>query len=192
MMRRPPSSTRTDRLFPYATLFRSMLDLLNALVGAPLDARTAHFQPSSLQVTTVDVGNPTTNLIPAQATAGFNVRFNDTWTGASLDAELRRRLDACSARYELTASVSGESFLTAPGALSEVLVSAVERVCGAPPELSTSGGTSDARFIKDHCPVIECGLVNEMAHKVDEHVRLDDLERLTQIYTLVLRDHLTA
>src|SRR3546814_5454904 len=101
-----------------------LLDLLNALVGAPLDAGTAHFQPSSLQVTTVDVGNPTTNLIPAQATAGFNVRFNDTWTGASLDAALRQRLDSAGSRYELTASVSGESFLTAPGALSEMLISA--------------------------------------------------------------------
>ncbi|MFN4088947.1 MAG: succinyl-diaminopimelate desuccinylase [Alphaproteobacteria bacterium] len=169
-----------------------MLRLLGTLVEPPLDGGNAHFQPSGLQVTTVDVGNPTTNLIPARVTAGFNVRFNDIWTGASLDAELRRRLDACHCRYELAASVSGESFLTAPGPLSAAIVSAVERVCGAPPELSTSGGTSDARFIKDHCPVIECGLVSETAHKVDEHVHLDDLEALTQVYALVLRDHMTG
>ncbi|MET4698462.1 succinyl-diaminopimelate desuccinylase [Constrictibacter sp. MBR-5] len=169
-----------------------MIRLLDALVSPPLDQGTEHFQPSGLQVTTVDVGNPTTNLIPATVSAGFNVRFNDLWSGRSLDEALRRRLDACGSRYELTASVSGESFLTAPGPLSDALVSAIERVCGAPPELSTSGGTSDARFIKDHCPVIECGLVNEMAHKVDENVRLDDLDRLTQIYALVLRDHLAG
>ena len=169
-----------------------MIRLLDTLVSPPLDQGTEHFQPSGLQVTTVDVGNPTTNLIPASVNAGFNVRFNDLWSGRSLDEALRRRLDACGSRYELTASVSGESFLTAPGPLSDALVSAIERVCGAPPELSTSGGTSDARFIKDHCPVIECGLVNEMAHKVDENVRLDDLDRLTQIYALVLRDHLAG
>mgnify|MGYP005818033939 CR=1 FL=1 len=169
-----------------------MIRLLDALVSPPLDQGTEHFQPSGLQVTTVDVGNPTTNLIPATVNAGFNVRFNDRWSGKSLDEALRSRLDACGSRYELTASVSGESFLTAPGPLSDALVSAIERVCGAPPELSTSGGTSDARFIKDHCPVIECGLVNEMAHKVDEHVRLEDLDRLTQVYALVLRDHLTG
>lgn len=169
-----------------------MIRLLDALVSPPLDQGTEHFQPSGLQVTTVDVGNPTTNLIPATVNAGFNVRFNDLWSGRSLDEALRSRLDACGSRYELTASVSGESFLTAPGPLSDALVSAIERVCGAPPELSTSGGTSDARFIKDHCPVIECGLVNAMAHKVDENVRLDDLDRLTQIYALVLRDHLAG
>ena len=164
-----------------------LVRMLDALIGEPLDAGNAHFQPSSLQVTTVDVGNPTTNLIPAQASAGFNVRFNDGYSGAMLDRALRNRLDGCGGRYELTASVSGESFLTAPGPLSDAFVAAIEEVCGRRPELSTSGGTSDARFIKDFCPVIECGLVNEMAHKVDENVRLDDLETLTRIYAQVLR-----
>lgn len=163
-----------------------MVALLHALVTDPLDAGSDHFQPSGLQVTSVDVGNPTTNLIPASAAARFNVRFNDLWTGASVEREIRRRLDGTGHAYALEVSVSGESFLTPPGPLTEMLSDAVERVTGLRPELSTSGGTSDARFIKDACPVVEFGLISATAHQVDEHARLADLEALTEVYRSLL------
>lgn len=163
-----------------------MVALLHALVTDPLDAGSDHFQPSGLQVTSVDVGNPTTNLIPASAAARFNVRFNDLWTGASVEREIRRRLDGTGHAYALEISVSGESFLTPPGPLTEMLSDAVERVTGLRPELSTSGGTSDARFIKDACPVVEFGLISATAHQVDEHARLADLEALTEVYRSLL------
>lgn len=163
-----------------------MVALLHALVTDPLDAGSDHFQPSGLQVTSVDVGNPTTNLIPASAAARFNVRFNDLWTGASVEREIRRRLDGTGHAYALEVSVSGESFLTPPGPLTEMLSDAVERVTGLRPELSTSGGTSDARFIKDACPVVEFGLISATAHQVDEHAGLADLEALTEVYRSLL------
>lgn len=162
-----------------------LVRMLAALIETPLDSGTAHFEPSSLQLTTIDVGNPTTNLIPAKATAGFNIRFNDAHSGAGLERSLRERL-APFGPHELTVSVSGESFLTPPGRLSETVSAAIESVCGRRPELSTSGGTSDARFIKDICPVVEFGLRNATAHKVDEHVGLTELEDLTRIYAGVL------
>jgi succinyl-diaminopimelate desuccinylase len=153
---------------------------------APLDQGTAHFQASSLQFSTVDVGNPTTNVIPATAKATFNIRFNDTYTPAGLEAELRRRLDGIEGRYDLAVDCSGGAFVTAPGALSDLVVAAVEAVIGRKPELSTTGGTSDARFIKDHCPVIEFGLTGQTMHKVDENVAVADIMRLTEIYQRVL------
>ena len=168
-----------------------LVRMLAALIETPLDEGTAHFEPSSLQVTTTDVGNPTTNLIPGKASAGFNIRFNDLHSGASLEKMLRERLEGFG-RHELTVSVSGESFLTPPGPLSGALFAAIETICGAAPELSTSGGTSDARFIKDACPVVEFGLINATAHKVDEHVELADVERLTQVYAAVLGEWFRA
>jgi len=165
--------------------------MLNALVVEPLDAGNAHFPPSSLQLTSIDVGNPTTNVIPAKATALFNVRFNDIHTSASIEAWLRQRLDKAidqdqGAGYSLSIRVSGESFLCPPGPWSELIGAAVTSVTGRAPELGTTGGTSDARFIKDHCLVAELGLLNATAHKVDEQVPLDDLDRLTAIYRAVL------
>jgi succinyl-diaminopimelate desuccinylase len=156
------------------------------LLTEPLDRGTAHFQPSSLQFTTIDVDNPATNVIPGQAHATFNVRFNDTWNPKSLETELRQRLDLAGARYDLKTSASGTSFVTPPGPLAEMLSNAVQEVTGLKPELSTTGGTSDARFIKDHCPVIEFGLVGETMHKVDENVPVADIEKLSQIYERVL------
>ncbi len=164
----------------------SLVRMLDRLMGEPLDRGSAHFEPSSLQVTTVDVGNPATNVIPAQARAAFNVRFNDLHDSASVERWLRRRLDPAEGAYELEIAVSGESFLSAPGRLSEILGAAVEAVVGERPVLGTGGGTSDARFIKDCAPVAELGLLNATAHKVDERVSLQDLEALGRIYEAVL------
>lgn len=163
-----------------------ILPLLNALVSPPLDDGHPHFPPSSLQVTSVDVGNATTNLIPARAAARFNVRFNANFDGAALERELRRRLDAVGRAYMLDISISGESFVTEPGELTEVVATAVEAVSGGRPEFSTSGGTSDARFIKDYCPVVELGLISATAHQVDEHVATDDIRALAETYRRTL------
>jgi succinyl-diaminopimelate desuccinylase len=163
-----------------------LLDMLRRLTAAPLDEGSAHFQASTLALTTVDVGNPATNVIPAEARAGFNIRFNDLHSGASLERWLRETLDAVGGDYQLAVEVSGESFLTPPGPLSKALAAAVQAVTGTTPELSTSGGTSDARFIKNHCPVVEFGLVGQTMHKADEQVAVADLEALTEIYRLLL------
>ncbi|MGD9537341.1 MAG: succinyl-diaminopimelate desuccinylase [Alphaproteobacteria bacterium] len=163
-----------------------LVRMLGVLTESRLDDGTAHFQPSNAQVTTVDVGNPATNVIPAEARAAFNIRFNDRHTGRSLEDWLRREFDAIGGAYELKVQVSGEAFLTPPGPLSDLIAKAAEAVTGATPELSTTGGTSDARFIKDYCPVAEFGLIGQTMHKVDERVALADLEGLTRIYLGVL------
>jgi succinyl-diaminopimelate desuccinylase len=163
-----------------------LLEMLSRLTGEALDQGSAHFPPTSLQVTTVDVGNPATNVIPGAAAAGFDVRFSDRHTSQSVERWVRERLDAVGGDYELVVRVSGESFLTPPGPLSELIVGAVAQVTGAAPELGTTGGTSDARFIKDFAPVAELGLLNATAHKVDERVSLADLEALGRIYEAVL------
>ena len=163
-----------------------LLPLLNALADRPLDAGHPHFPASSLQLTSVDVGNLTTNLIPAKAEARFNVRFNANFDGKSLEAELRRRLDAVRRPYDLSVSVSGESFVTEPGELTEIVANAVQAVSGSRPEFSTSGGTSDARFIKNYCPVVELGLISATAHQVDEHVLTQDIRDLAETYRLIL------
>lgn len=163
-----------------------LLAMLEALTAQPLDHGSPHFQASTLTLTTVDVGNPATNVIPAEARAGFNIRFNDLHSGASLEQWLRQTLDAVGGEYELTVEVSGESFLTEPGALSQAVADCAQAVTGLRPEASTTGGTSDARFIKNHCPVVEFGLVSQTMHKVDEHVVVADLEALTLVYLGVL------
>ena len=163
-----------------------LMRLLQAVIDEPLDGGSDHFPPTTATITTVDVGNPTSNVIPAQARARFNIRFNDRHTGAGLEALLRRRLDAAGGGYALSVSVSGESFLTPPGPLSDTVAASVQAVTGRTPDLSTTGGTSDARFIKDHCPVIEFGLMNETAHKVDEFAPVADLRALADIYLGVL------
>jgi succinyl-diaminopimelate desuccinylase len=165
-----------------------LVRMLDAVTRAPLDDGTAHFQPSNLQITSVDVGNPASNVIPSTATAAFNLRFNDTHTSRSLEAWLRRTFDEAAAggRYDLAIKVSGEAFLTPPGPLSDLVARAVEAETGMRPELSTTGGTSDARFIKDHCPVAEFGLVGLTMHKADERSAVADIEALTRIYQAVL------
>jgi len=167
-----------------------LLAMLTAVTSEPLDQGSAHFQASTLAVTTIDVGNPATNVIPAEARAGFNIRFNDLHTPQGVEAWLRRHFDAIGGAYELDIEVSGDSFLTPPGPLSEALSRAIEAVTGRSPELSTSGGTSDARFIKNVCPVAEFGLVGQSMHKADERAAVADLEGLTEIYERVLREML--
>ena len=150
---------------------------------------TSTSSPSNLEVTTVDVGNPAENVIPASARATFNIRFNDNHTGASLTAWLRDVCGRHAGAHDLEVRVSGEAFLTPPGPLSEMIAAAVERVSGARPALSTTGGTSDARFIKDHCPVAEFGLVGQTMHQIDERVAVADLGALTDIYAQVLETY---
>ena len=166
-----------------------MLNLLTSLTNVPLDEGSDHFQPSTLQVTTVDVANQATNVIPARAQARINIRFNDLHTSESVEQLLRGRLDQAGGGYEMRVRVSGESFLTPPGLLSDTVSGAIEAITGKKPELSTTGGTSDARFIKDHCPVVEYGLINQTAHKVDENARIDDIRALAEVYTRVLDDY---
>ncbi|MSO80871.1 MAG: succinyl-diaminopimelate desuccinylase [Alphaproteobacteria bacterium] len=165
-----------------------LVRLLDHLVAAPLDFGTAHFQPTTLQVSTVDVGNPAGNVIPAEARAAFNIRFNDLHSSASLIAHVQAKIAAIGGRWTVEPMLTGESFLTPPGRLSDTIVGAVRRVTGREPELSTTGGTSDARFIKDHCQVAEFGLVGQTMHKVDEHAATSDIERLADIYLAVLED----
>ena len=159
-----------------------LVAMLHALTTAELDEGSEHFQPSTLQVSTIDIGNPASNVIPASAQAVFNIRFNDRWTSETLRPWLAERLDAVGGRYTLDIRVSGESFLVPPGEVGERLAEAIRRVTGASPEFSTTGGTSDARFIRACCPVAEFGLVGLTAHQVDERVALADLAALTEIY----------
>ncbi|MEE2981643.1 MAG: succinyl-diaminopimelate desuccinylase [Pseudomonadota bacterium] len=159
---------------------------LAVLDGRELDQGTTNFQPSNLEITTVDVGNPASNIIPASASATFNIRFNDMHTGASLTAWLTGVCDTHAGDHDLHIRIGGEAFLTPPGPLSDIISDAVELVLGSRPELSTTGGTSDARFIKDLCPVAEFGLVGQTMHKVDERVLLADLAALSDVYTAVL------
>jgi succinyl-diaminopimelate desuccinylase len=159
-----------------------LIRLLHALTETALDDGTEHFQASGLQVTTIDIGNPATNVIPGEARATFNIRFNDLWTSDKLKAWVAERLDAVGAGYALAWEVSGESFLVPPGIVSDCLSGAIREVTGLVPELSTTGGTSDARFIHAYCPCAEFGLVGQTMHKVDERVELADIAQLTAIY----------
>ena len=163
-----------------------LVKMLSAVLDKPLDDGTEHFQPSTAVVTTIDVGNPVANVIPARAEARINVRFNDLHTGAGVGNLLRRRLDDIGGDYDLDARVSGEPFLFPPGPLSNLVAGVVEKVTGKRPEFSTAGGTSDARFIKDHCPVCEYGMTNQTAHKADENALVSDIQLLSDIYQSVL------
>ena len=172
-----------------------MLRLCAALLARPLDGGTAHFDPSNLEITTLDVGNPAVNVIPALAKAAFNIRFNDLWTPATLEAELRARLAsvAGAANYELQmAPTNAHAFLTQPGPFVDMVARAIEAETGRSPVLSTTGGTSDARFIKNVCPVVEFGLIGKTMHAVDERIAVADLDALTAIYGRVLADYFKA
>ena len=163
-----------------------LVKMLSVLTNEPMDDGTDHFQASTLQISTVDVGNPASNVIPAKAIAVFNIRYNDLHTSATLESWLRKKLDAVGGEYDLNIYVSGESFLTQPGPLSKIIAGAVQSVTGNAPELSTTGGTSDARFIKDYCPVAEFGPIGQTMHKSNECIAVQDLAALTDIYTAVL------
>ncbi|WGF89294.1 succinyl-diaminopimelate desuccinylase [Marinivivus vitaminiproducens] len=168
-----------------------LLAMLDALMQ-PLDGGTDAFQPSHLEITTIDVGNPARNVIPARAVAGFNVRFNDRFTASTLDAELRERCAGIGGGFDLVCTSGAEAFRTEPGPLSRELAQAIDDVVGRRPELNTLGGTSDARFIKDIAPVIEFGLVGQSMHAVDERVAVADLGTLTAIYGRFLDRYLTG
>ena len=157
-----------------------------ALTAAPLDAGNDWFEPSSLQFTSVDVGNPVTNVIPAAARAMLNIRFNNQHSGASLSAWLRAVLAQHTERFNLDISISGESFLTQPGKLVETLRQAIIDASGVDPKLDTGGGTSDARFIANYCPVAEFGLVGATMHQTDERVPVSELRDLARIYRGIL------
>jgi succinyl-diaminopimelate desuccinylase len=174
---------------PIPALMRQLLTLSET----PLDEGYERFQPSSLQVTDIHIGNPAHNVIPGKASARFNIRFNPNWTGASIQEWLRQKLDAVAkeigASYVLDCVVSGEAFLTTDNQFLTLLSDCIEEKTGRRPELSTSGGTSDARFIKDYAPVAEFGLVGATMHQVDEHVAVTDIETLTGIYEAVIGEY---
>ena len=179
----------------YPKLADNPLHRLPAYIEAltrPLDDGSAHFDPSSLQIVSIDTKNPTSNVIPAATELRFNVRFNDLWSPQTLGGEIDKRCReaAGNAAYELVLEPTNSvSFLAEPGAFVDLITHAVEAETGRRPTLSTSGGTSDARFIKDHCPVIEFGLVGDSMHAVDERAAIADLESLTRIYLRILRDY---
>jgi succinyl-diaminopimelate desuccinylase len=171
----------------------AMARLMDRLASHELDQGTDHFDASTLAVVTIDTGNAATNVIPAQCSGAVNIRFNDLHSGASLSDWLQSEADLVAAQYGVeigvTISISGESFLTPPGPLSDLVAKAVEAETGVTPELSTTGGTSDARFVKDHCPVVEFGLVGRTMHQVDECVEVAQIEQLKSIYTRILTDY---
>ena len=180
---------------------RGLLTLCEALLHPAFDAGTESFQATNLEITSVDVGNPAANVIPAKATAAFNIRFGDLWTDETIQAEVHNRLDRAAVRRKLRPGKQGRIdydltwrdrpshvFVTRDEKLIAALGGSIAAVTGRTPALSTSGGTSDARFIKDHCPVVEFGLVGQTMHMVDERVALADLETLTRIYQRFLED----
>ena len=171
----------------------AMVRLMDQLASHELDQGTEHFDASTLAVVTIDTGNDATNVIPAVASATVNIRFNDAHTGADLSQWLRNESAKIAAEFGLEIGVeikiSGESFITAPGPLSDLVSASVEAVCSVKPELSTTGGTSDARFVKNHCPVVEFGLVGRTMHQVDERVEVAQIHQLKEIYHRILTDY---
>jgi succinyl-diaminopimelate desuccinylase len=168
---------------------RGLPAILNALYEPPLDRGTSSFDASNLEVVTVDVGNPAPNVIPGEIRLVFNIRFNDVWTPETLRAEITKRVAGAAGlmRHELSFdSTNATAFLTPPGDFTDLVAEAVQDVVGRRPVLSTTGGTSDARFIKDACPVIELGLVGQTMHAVDERASIEDIEALSQIYERAL------
>lgn len=171
----------------------AMARLMDTLGSHTLDTGTAHFDPSSLAIVTMDTGNPATNVIPAQCHATVNIRFNDQHSGEAISAWLQSEADKVATDTDINITlrikVSGESFVTPPGPLSDLIGKAVKAESGQDPILSTSGGTSDARFVKNHCPVVEFGLVGKTMHQVDERVPVKDIIQLKAIYSRILSDY---
>ena len=169
-----------------------LIRMMRALLDDPLDSGNDYFDASSVQVTSIDINNPTENLIPGSAEARFNIRFNDMHSSDTLKNWIKERLDKSadgSSNYDISTKVSGESFIYPPGPLSNLVAECVQQVTGERPEMSTTGGTSDARFVKDHCPVCEFGLVGQTMHKVDECCKLSDIMALTEIYKAILEGY---
>ncbi|KNX42102.1 Succinyl-diaminopimelate desuccinylase [Roseovarius tolerans] len=171
----------------------AMARLMDRMASHTLDEGTEHFDPSTLAVVTIDTGNPATNVIPAECRATVNIRFNDAHDSASLTQWMQAEIDRVAEEFGVSGAmqvkVSGESFLTPPGPLSDLVAGAVKAETGVSPVLSTTGGTSDARFVKDHCPVVEFGLVGQTMHQVDERVEVAQIHQLKAIYARILRDY---
>ncbi|MCA2006153.1 succinyl-diaminopimelate desuccinylase [Tritonibacter mobilis] len=167
--------------------------LMDRLGSHQLDEGSEHFDASTLAIVTIDTGNPATNVIPAQGRAAINIRFNDLHSGTSLTDWLQSEADKIAEEFglkvEMKVQISGESFITPPGDLSELVSKAVQTETNQVPELSTTGGTSDARFVKAHCPVVEFGLVGKTMHQVDENVEVAQIHQLKSIYTRILTDY---
>lgn len=166
-----------------------LVKMMDALISDPLDTGNEFFDASSLSITTIDCGNEVENVIPADAEAGFNIRYNNIHTGASLEDWIRKTLNTVDENYTLTTRISGESFMSPQDVLTDLIETATEKVTGRAPMRSTSGGTSDARFITHACTVAEFGLVGQTMHKVDENVLVEDLTNLTLIYQTILSDY---
>lgn len=171
----------------------AMARLMDRLASHELDQGTEHFDASTLAVVNIDTGNTATNVIPAECRGAVNIRFNDLHTGSGLSAWLRSEADRVAGEFgvsvEVKIKISGESFLTPPGPLSDLVSAAVKAETGVEPVLSTTGGTSDARFIKAHCPVVEFGLVGQTMHQVDERVEVEQIRQLKRIYGRILADY---
>jgi succinyl-diaminopimelate desuccinylase len=169
---------------------RGLVTLVSALQAEPLDQGSAQFAPSHLEFTSVDVGNKTVNLIPGEARARFNIRFNDHHTLDSLKKLIEQRAaKAASGKIKFTFQWEPSNagvFVTKPGPFTDLVVAAVAEITGRKPALSTTGGTSDARFITHYCPVVEFGLVGQTMHQVDERVPVADLRALTTIYRKII------
>jgi succinyl-diaminopimelate desuccinylase len=163
-----------------------LVKLVDALANHKFDEGSSYFEPSALSITTIDVGNPADNVIPEKGSAKFNMRFNDHWSAKSLEKEIKRILDEVSKDYQINFWSNAESFITEPGPLSETVINSVKTITGKTPRLSTAGGTSDARFISNYCPVIECGLVGKTCHQTNEHTPVKDIETLVLIYKDIL------
>jgi succinyl-diaminopimelate desuccinylase len=173
-----------------------LVRLLDRLAEHRLDTGTSHFAPSTLALTSIDVGNAASNVIPAEAHATLNIRFNDAHTSQSLSDWIEEEADRVAKKFGIGIAarfqVAGESFLTVPGPFSELVARAVAAETGVTPELSTGGGTSDARFVKDHCPVLEFGLVGTTMHQIDEHVDVAHIGQLKAVYGRILADYFAA
>lgn len=167
----------------------TIVNVLKLLKDYKLDQGNQFFDPSNLEVTNIATKNVGGNVVPKEVIANFNIRFNDEHNSQNLIDWVKYICDKSAGQYELSYKVSGESFITKSGFLSEIVASAVKTVTGLNPVLSTTGGTSDARFIKDFCPVVECGLINKTAHQIDENVAVDDIGKLEKIYYLILENY---
>ena len=163
-----------------------LIKMLEPLAEEQLDQGTEYFPPTTVAISSIDTGNSATNVIPQKVTASLNIRFNDSRTAEDIEEWLRGHFDSVGGSYQLETACSSNAFITEPGALSEDLISAIKDVVGTSPEMSTTGGTSDARFIRKYCPVVEFGIVGKTMHKINEHVEIKDVELLTDIYTELL------
>ena len=166
-----------------------LITLIGKIIDKSLDEGTNHFQPSNIEITSIDIGNTATNVIPKEASANFNIRYNDNFDSQKIEKEIHKRIEDLGYNYWIKFEHSGDAFLTEPGKLTKNLSIIIEDQTGNKPELSTSGGTSDARFIKNYGNVVEFGLVGASMHKVNESASIEDIKNLTEIYYQVLKKY---